>query len=80
MIDRAEIERARAKLLAYRTGRTAEGMPHKIRGLRQLAREVEMSPSGLSKLMEGTDPYTKTVDRLLRWYRGDCARSGGKPD
>ena len=78
MSNRAEVELARAKLLAYRTGRTAEGMPHKIRGLRQLAREVEMSPTGLSKFMEGTDPYWKTVYKVLRWYKGDCARSGGK--
>jgi hypothetical protein len=74
--DWAEIELARAKLVAYRTGRTAEGMPHKIRGLRQLAREVGMSPSGLSQFMEGTDPYTKTRVALLEWFKADRARSG----
>lgn len=77
MNARADIEWARAKLLAYRTGSTAEGVPHQIRSLRQLAREVGMSPTGLSMFMAGTtEPYTKTILKLFKWCRSERARSG----
>lgn len=36
--------------------------------LRNAAREIGMSPSGLQKFLEGGMPYTKTIHRLRRWY------------
>lgn len=37
-------------------------------GLRAMAREVAMSPSGLKKFLDGGEPYTKTRQRLELWY------------
>lgn len=36
--------------------------------LRNVAREVGMSPTGLKKFLEGTAPYAFTVRRLRSWY------------
>ena len=36
--------------------------------LRTAAREVGMSPTGLSKFMDGTEPYVPTVSKLRAWY------------
>ncbi len=36
--------------------------------LRQVARDVGMSPMGLKKFLEGTAPYSATVRRLRSWY------------
>ena len=36
--------------------------------LRAVAREVGMSPSGLQKFLDGTNPYGMTRDRLRVWY------------
>jgi hypothetical protein len=36
--------------------------------LRAVAKEVEMSPTGLQKFLEGTNPYGKTKERLRFWY------------
>jgi transcriptional regulator with XRE-family HTH domain len=36
--------------------------------LRQVAREIGMSPTGLKKFLEGTAPYSPTVRRLRNWY------------
>jgi hypothetical protein len=36
--------------------------------LRQVARQIGMSPSGLKKFMEGAAPYSPTRRRLHRWY------------
>jgi hypothetical protein len=36
--------------------------------LRRTARNVGMSPTGLRKFLEGTDPYLKTRRKLERWY------------
>lgn len=36
--------------------------------LRRVAREVGMSPTGLRKFLDGTDPYSPTVHRLRVWY------------
>ena len=36
--------------------------------LRKVAREVGMSPTGLKKFIDGTDPYSATVHRLRVWY------------
>ena len=36
--------------------------------LRSAAREIGMSPTGLKKFIEGTDPYGPTLRRLRKWY------------
>jgi hypothetical protein len=36
--------------------------------LRQVARDVGMSPMGLKHLMAGANPYSPTLRRLKRWY------------
>ena len=36
--------------------------------LRTVAKEVGMSPTGLQKFLDGTNPYGKTRDRLRVWY------------
>lgn len=36
--------------------------------LRQAAREVGMSPTGLSKFLDGAEPYARTVKKLRAWY------------
>src|SRR5215213_2811261 len=38
--------------------------------LRQVAREIGMSPSGLTGALEGATPYGKTREKLLAWYAG----------
>lgn len=40
--------------------------------LRAVAAAVEMSPSGLSKLLAGGEPYGKTVERIRRWYEREA--------
>jgi len=37
--------------------------------LRQVAREIGMSPSGLDKFVAGSKPYPKTLRKLKGWYR-----------
>ena len=36
--------------------------------LRAVARQVEVSPSGLRKFIEGAAPYTATLKKLRRWH------------
>jgi hypothetical protein len=36
--------------------------------LRQVAREIGMSPTGLKKFLGGTAPYSSTLRRLRAWY------------
>lgn len=36
--------------------------------LRQAAREVGMSPTGLSQFIDGAEPYIPTVRKLRAWY------------
>jgi hypothetical protein len=40
--------------------------------LRATARKVRMSPSGLTKFLEGTKPYAPTVARLREWYYSEA--------
>jgi hypothetical protein len=35
--------------------------------LRQVSREVGMSPTGLSNFVNGADPYVRTVRKLREW-------------
>jgi hypothetical protein len=35
--------------------------------LRQASREVGMSPTGLSKFVEGADPHVPTIRKLRAW-------------
>lgn len=36
--------------------------------LRQAAREIGMSPTGLGNFISGTEPYLTTVRKLRDWY------------
>lgn len=36
--------------------------------LRGVAREIGISPTGLSKFIKGTNPYGPTLQRLRKWY------------
>lgn len=45
--------------------------------LRQVAREVQMSPSGLQKVLDGSQPYSATQRKLERWYVRQSAQPGG---
>ena len=40
--------------------------------LRATARKVRMSPSGLTKFLEGTKPYGGTVARVREWYYSEA--------
>jgi len=42
-----------------------------VASLRQTAREVGMSPTGLSNFLNGAKPYTPTVRKLRTWYAGN---------
>ncbi len=44
--------------------------------LRQVARDVGMSPSGLRKFLSSASPYSATRRKLERWY----VRRGSAPD
>ncbi len=43
--------------------------------LRDVARQVGMTPSGLAKFMNGSEPYRKTIRKLEGWYVRWRARS-----
>jgi hypothetical protein len=44
--------------------------------LRTVAKDVGMSPSGLQKFLDGTNPYGKTRERLRVWYFREAGFSG----
>ena len=44
--------------------------------LRQVARDVGMSPTGLRKFLSGASPYSATRSKIERWY----VRRGRAPD
>jgi len=44
--------------------------------LRRVAREIGMSPTGLRKFLDGTEPYTPTLHRLRVWYVRFAASPG----
>lgn len=46
--------------------------------VRQIAREIGMSPTGLKKFLEGTAPYSPTLRRLRSWYVHYAAVAGGE--
>jgi multidrug efflux pump subunit AcrA (membrane-fusion protein) len=48
--------------------REAVAVRVRYRSLRQVAREVGMSPTGLGKFMAGGQPYSATRVKLERWY------------
>jgi hypothetical protein len=71
-IDRGrlgEVDRLRATL------RDAVGS----RTLRGVARELGMSPTGLSNFIAGTQPYGKTLHRLRAWYEREVGIGGMPP-
>lgn len=80
MRQQSTLEKARAKLLAYRTGQTEDGREHEVRSLRHLAQKVGMSPTGLSQFIAGTwtRTYLKSTYKLRKWYKAEVARSGSR--
>lgn len=48
--------------------RDAAGARVRRTSLRSVSREVGMSATGLQKFLDGTTPYTPTLQRLQRWY------------
>jgi hypothetical protein len=49
------------------------------RTLRAVAGELEMSPSGLSNFIAGTQPYGKTLHRFRAWFEREVGISGVPP-
>jgi hypothetical protein len=45
--------------------------------LRNVAREIGMSPAGLKKFLQGTAPHSPTLRRLRNWYVQYVAASAG---
>lgn len=43
--------------------------------LRRVAREIGMSPTGLRKFLNGSEPYSPTLHRLRTWYLQYAAES-----
>ena len=60
----SEIDAIRATLLDYLD----------YHSLRQASREVGMSPSGLSKFIDGGDPQVPTIRKLRTWMATQPAR------
>ena len=48
--------------------------------LRTAARDIGMSPTGLSRFLEGGTPYRGTARKLTTWYVRWTARQGGRLD
>lgn len=48
--------------------------------LRQVARDVGMSPTGLQKVLGGADSYSRTRRKLERWYVRESLHYGGGLD
>lgn len=46
------------------------------RSLRAVARELEMSPTGLRGLLDGADPYNKTWSKIRLWYARHAGGDG----
>jgi hypothetical protein len=44
--------------------------------LRHAAREVGMSPTGLSKFLDGAEPYLPTVMKLRAWHAAHASGPG----
>ncbi len=57
--------------------REAAVMTRASTSLREVARDVGMSPSGLSKFLDGAQPYSRTFNKLRAWY---VRRGGRRPD
>jgi hypothetical protein len=68
--DMPPLQRVRAAL--------ADRVEH--RSLREAAREVGMSPSGLRKVLDGARPYSSTRRKLHAWYVREGVRSYGETD
>ena len=48
--------------------------------LRGIAREIGMSPTGLKKLLAGTDPYGPTLRKLVPWYERRVLQTRPAPE
>jgi len=49
------------------------------RSLRQVARDVGMSPTGLRKFLDGATPYAATRRKLERWFVREASRYADGP-
>lgn len=47
--------------------------------LREVAREIGMSPTGLRKFRDGTDPYGPTVLKLREWMQRRAGTDAARP-
>ena len=48
--------------------------------LREVARQVGMSPTGLRNFLDGSEPYSTTRQKLERWFvRGEGGEVGEVP-
>jgi len=75
--ERAEAPKAFARRI--RTLRNAVTRELATRALRDVAREIGMSPTGLSKFSGGAAPYVPTVGKLWNWYLLHTHRKGSAP-
>jgi len=48
--------------------------------LRQAAREIGMSPTGLGNFLSGTEPYLPTIRKLHDWHERTRHALGASPD
>lgn len=48
--------------------------------LRAVAVSVGMSPTGLSRFLDGTQPYARTVERIRRWSERHAGLDGVQPE
>lgn len=48
--------------------------------LRRVAREIGMSPTGLKKFLDGTDPYGPTLRKLVPWWERHALLGRRAPD
>jgi hypothetical protein len=48
-------------------------------GYRETARQVGISPNGLRGILDGKNPYTKSLRALNAWYRAEKTRQPPLP-
>lgn len=67
---------------ALRLERLREAVAERVNtySLRQVARAVGMSPTGLQKFLDGATPYAATRRKLERWYVREAASTPGAID
>lgn len=51
-----------------------------LTSLRAVAREIGMSPSGLTNFLNGTHPYGRTLERVRNWYYSRAGVHQARPE